>query len=609
MVELRKFHRSKRGWEKTPQKDLSKLLSNKLLAQQLDHSITLELLKLKEEERDYEALTQIVPKLVKDLVPEQCNNTVEQRTSDQTRELLRKKNALWSTATTSEKKELVNAVKRNARSDKRNWYGETASRIQLLFEQNRTREAYTLLNLVKPTSKSYARITKDDKGNKVDTCQRLKILSDYIASQQLPPILKIHLTQDERVHYCNPIYEPAPEEHINSNPPLMDEVMVCIRQLKNNRATGVDCINNEVLKASPAVQKILLREIQELFRKTSLSQRMKKQLCLGKIIHIYKQKGEKNSPGSYMPIALLNTAFKLITKIIHNRLQPIINKLPSYQAGFRTGHSTINKIEILNNIVKKKLLQNTKLKLLFIDFQKAFDSVNHDFLQLSLKEHGVPSKLRKLIRVLYKNATVKVSEGKHMSKTVHLRRGVLQGDSLSPVIFILVLNSTIKRINTNTSANVELVGKIFNYLAFADDLVALCENNNQISFFIEQLYKLESLSGLRINLSKTKILLIGEGYSLTGQIPDKTINKLLTNFFCEKCQRYFHREKSLKAHLRSRFCDGTLNRRRAGTLAVKDSKYIIQKILHPVAEPISALGEEVQPVKEMKYLGAVFNSS
>eukprot|EP00924_Labyrinthula_sp_SR-Ha-C_P003219 augustus_masked-scaffold_15-processed-gene-2.11-mRNA-1 protein AED:1.00 eAED:1.00 QI:0/0/0/0/1/1/4/0/823 len=417
MVELRKFQRGKERWEKTPQKDLSQLLLNKQLAQQLDHKITLELLKLNEEERDYEALTQIVPKLVKDLVPEQSNNTVEQGASDQTRELLRRKNSLWDTSTVGERKELTNAVKRSARKDKINWYIETASKIQSLFEQNRTREAYSLLNLVKPTAKIYARITKDDKGNKVDTCQRLKILSDYIASQQLPPIPKIHLTQDERVHYCRPIYEPVPEEHINSNPPLMDEVMVCIRQLKNNRATGVDCINNEVLKASSAVQKILLREIQELFRKTSLSQRMKKQFCLRKIIHIYKQKGEKNSPGSYRPIALLNTAFKLTTKIIHNRLQPIINKLPSYQAGFRSGHSTTNKIEILNNIVKKKLLQNTKLKLLFIDFQKAFDSVNHDFIQLSLKEHGVPSKLRKLIRVLYKNATVKVSEGKHLSKT------------------------------------------------------------------------------------------------------------------------------------------------------------------------------------------------
>eukprot|EP00924_Labyrinthula_sp_SR-Ha-C_P001882 snap_masked-scaffold_30-processed-gene-1.13-mRNA-1 protein AED:1.00 eAED:1.00 QI:0/0/0/0/1/1/2/0/195 len=194
-------------------------------------------------------------------------------------------------------KELINAIKKSVRKDKRNWYIETASKIPLLFEQNSIREAYALLNL--PTAKTNARITKDDKGNKVDMYQRLKILSDYIASQQLPPIPKIHLTQEERVHYCRQIYEPTPEEHINSNPPLMDEVMVCIRQLKNNRATGVDCINNEVLKASSAVQKILLREIQELFRKTSLNQRMKKQLCPGKIIHIYKQKGEKNLPGSY----------------------------------------------------------------------------------------------------------------------------------------------------------------------------------------------------------------------------------------------------------------------------------------------------------------------
>eukprot|EP00924_Labyrinthula_sp_SR-Ha-C_P016317 augustus_masked-scaffold_73-processed-gene-0.42-mRNA-1 protein AED:1.00 eAED:1.00 QI:0/0/0/0/1/1/2/0/388 len=248
MVELRKFNRGKKRWEKVPQKDLSKLLSNKQLAQQLDHKITLELLKLKEEERDYETLTQIVPKLVEDLVPEQSNSTVEQRTSDQTRELLRRKNPLWDISTVRERKELVNAVKRSARKDKRDWYRETASRIQLLFERNCTREAYALLNLVKPTTKTYARITKDDKGNKVDTCQRLKVLSDYIASQQLPPISKIQLIQEERMHYCRPIYEPVIEEHINLNPPTMDEVMICIRQLKNKRVAGVDCIDNEVLK-------------------------------------------------------------------------------------------------------------------------------------------------------------------------------------------------------------------------------------------------------------------------------------------------------------------------------------------------------------------------
>eukprot|EP00924_Labyrinthula_sp_SR-Ha-C_P002292 snap_masked-scaffold_19-processed-gene-6.33-mRNA-1 protein AED:1.00 eAED:1.00 QI:0/-1/0/0/-1/1/1/0/80 len=79
------------------------------------------------------------------------------------------------------------------------------------------------------------------------------------------------------MHYCRPIYEPVIEEHINLNPPTMDEVMICIRQLKNKRVAGVDCIDNEVLKSSPAIQKVLLRDIQEFFRKTALSQRIKKQ--------------------------------------------------------------------------------------------------------------------------------------------------------------------------------------------------------------------------------------------------------------------------------------------------------------------------------------------
>eukprot|EP00924_Labyrinthula_sp_SR-Ha-C_P014140 augustus_masked-scaffold_77-processed-gene-0.8-mRNA-1 protein AED:1.00 eAED:1.00 QI:0/0/0/0/1/1/2/0/284 len=110
---------------------------------------------------------------------------------------------------------------------------------------------------------------------------------------------------------------------------------------------------------------------------------------------------------SCRPIALLNTAHKLATKIIHNRLYLIINKISCGQAGFRSRHSTVNKIKILNNIVKKKLLQSTNLKLPLIDFQKAFNSAEIARKHLLSNLDNYDARLNKYRDILPYNTLIK----------------------------------------------------------------------------------------------------------------------------------------------------------------------------------------------------------
>eukprot|EP00924_Labyrinthula_sp_SR-Ha-C_P011892 augustus_masked-scaffold_76-processed-gene-0.76-mRNA-1 protein AED:1.00 eAED:1.00 QI:0/0/0/0/1/1/2/0/889 len=533
----------------------------------------------------------------------------ERENSAGTIELVTKKRREFSTATHQQKKDLTAAVKANALVDRNIWLNKVSNKIQQLFRTNRTREAYAIVNRLKPNKKLHARINTDSAGNRVDVGSRLRILKEYMEKQQIPPTPKIQLSKSRIEHYHRPIFEPALQKSIDVHPPTSDEVLTTIKQLKNNRAPGLDNIPNELLKTSVKVQKLITRKIQNIFRNDSIPNKDLKILCSSKIIHIYKQKGSKNEPSSYRHIALLNTTFKLLTKIINNRLAHILEKLPSYQAGFRSNFSTMNKIEVLNSIVKHCLRKNQKLKLLFVDFQKAFDSVDYRFIQISLKEHHVPKKLRKIIKSLYEAAEVRAAEGNKHSGSVNLRRGVLQGDSLSPAIFVVVLNSVMKRINHSTLTNLTVAGMKFNYLAFADDIVTICDSDEQISNFVNQLQTLEPVSGLRINISRTKILLTDEGYEINEDIPDEDINLILSKFYCETCDRYFEAKKSYDAHCRSRFCDGTRNRSRKGTLAVLHTKEILEQKLQPSADPVTVNGECIEPVKSYKYLGMEFNSA
>eukprot|EP00924_Labyrinthula_sp_SR-Ha-C_P013556 maker-scaffold_5-snap-gene-6.48-mRNA-1 protein AED:0.20 eAED:0.25 QI:0/0/0/0.66/0.5/0.33/3/0/243 len=219
--------------------------------------------------------------------------------------------------------------------------------------------------------------------------------------QQNLPLPTSLLTDNQIQHYQIPILAPAPLNSINTHPPTEDEIKECIKTLKNNKAPGPDNLRNEVLKHVEIVQKHAVREIQSFFRLDAFK---------GKVVYLYKQKGSKNDPSNYRPISLLSSHFKLLTKIINNRITPILNKLPDNQAGFRNSRSTIQKIEALDTIIKETLKRKIYLRIIFTDFAKALNSILHKFMRLILEEHHVPKHLIKLITTLYKKPTVFISD-------------------------------------------------------------------------------------------------------------------------------------------------------------------------------------------------------
>ena len=118
---------------------------------------------------------------------------------------------------------------------------------------------------------------------------------------------------------------------------------------------------------------------------------------------------------NYQTIEFLSHASKVMLKILHARLQPCVNQeLPDVQVRFRKGRGTRDQIANICWIIEKaREFQRKKIYLWFINYTKAFDSVDYDKLRKALREMVIPNHLTCLLRNLYsgQEATVRTLFG------------------------------------------------------------------------------------------------------------------------------------------------------------------------------------------------------
>ena len=137
-------------------------------------------------------------------------------------------------------------------------------------------------------------------------------------------------------------------------------------------------------------------------------------------------------------IALISHASKVMLKILQARLQQYVNReLPDVQAGFRKGRGTRDQMANIRWIMEKAKEFLKNIYFCFLDYAKAFDSVDHNKLWKILKEMGIPDHLTCLLRNPYagQEATVRSEHG--TTDWFQIGKGVCQGCILSPCLFNL----------------------------------------------------------------------------------------------------------------------------------------------------------------------------
>ena len=148
--------------------------------------------------------------------------------------------------------------------------------------------------------------------------------------------------------------------------------------------------------------------------------------------------------------------------------------------------------------------------LLTVDFEKAFDSLNHEFLIAVLKFYGFGEDFIDRIKILLRHQESCAINGGHTTTYFHLEREAKQGDPISVYLFVLALELFFILIKSNKNIHgTNIFNHDFLYTAYADDTTFFLKDFNSVKNVLEMLNQFYMVSGLRPNFSKCQIAGIG----------------------------------------------------------------------------------------------------
>lgn len=288
----------------------------------------------------------------------------------------------------------------------------------------------------------------------------------------------------------------------NEKPPpvLISEVRNAIYQMKEGKAPGKDGLTIEAIKAGGYV---LWKALAQRFSRYLEMQKIPKSWKESETILLHK-KGEYEDLKNYRPICLLSHVYKLFTKVITNRLQNSLDEQqPREQAGFRRKYSTIDHIFTLTQLLERSREYKFPLCVAFVDYQKAFDSVEFNAVMRSLSEQGVNANYIKLLKEANSGCTTDITLFDTPLR-IPVEKGVKQGDTISPKLFTACLEMVFRRLNWKSGININ--GEQLNHLRFADDVVLIASNVKKLQKMLRELDDESKKIGLKLNRSKTKYM-------------------------------------------------------------------------------------------------------
>ena len=238
---------------------------------------------------------------------------------------------------------------------------------------------------------------------------------------------------------------------------------------------------------------------------------------------IPKKDKDPRDPLQNRCITIMSCVAKIYSSILSRRLQSYLEKnkiLAEEQNGFRASRSCIDHIFVLCTVLRNRKSLGLSTFLAFVDYKKAFDSVDRSLLLYKLSQIGVNGKFYSAISAMYLNPQSRVILNDHETDFFDCPIGVKQGDCISAILFAIFINDLaieIKNSNIGIDLNEHLkndeninndidISLFLNILLYADDIVLLAKNEIDLQFLLFTVEKWCRKWRLEVNLSKTNIM-------------------------------------------------------------------------------------------------------
>ena len=301
-----------------------------------------------------------------------------------------------------------------------------------------------------------------------------------------------------------------------SAPITTSEIQAALRSSRNDTSPGLDDIPNRVLKIPELegeVPDMLSRHSKTLNIENMIPDDWRKSVIVST-----PKKGNSAALDNQREIVRTCSNAKLLNKVLISCLKPIIDpQLSQCQSGFRAGRSTTEQVMALRCVIDTCRVTNMTASLVFVDFQKAFDTLYRSSIPVILSQYNVPNCLISDIIQMYSHTSACVSTELGPTELIKTTSGVLQSDTLSPYLFIVLLNYAQKK---TLQHDVSFVVRRRNgsqhpaihigVLAYADDICLLAESIDNVECSLHRLETSAAEIGLTINHDKTKAMHLGQ---------------------------------------------------------------------------------------------------
>lgn len=233
------------------------------------------------------------------------------------------------------------------------------------------------------------------------------------------------------------------------------DITNAFQKLKPKHSMGPDLIPPFLLKK---IAMYITEPLKHIFNLSIHSNTFPEIWKLTKVTPIYK-KGKKSAIDNYRPIAVLSAPAKLLESIVYSQIyHQIKHALNENQHGFRPTLSPSTNLMNLTNYINKSFEKLVHVDVIYTDFEKAFDKVDHDILLKKLNNMGFSQDLLTYMASYLSNRRQYVSYGHHLSLNFKTNSGIPQGSNLGPLLFLLFINDIGQTIEYSK------------YLLFADDI-------------------------------------------------------------------------------------------------------------------------------------------
>lgn len=214
---------------------------------------------------------------------------------------------------------------------------------------------------------------------------------------------------------------------------------------------------------------------------------------------------------NWRPLSLLNTDYKIIAKLLATRLQDVLPKLINEdQAAYIKNRYIGENIRKIIDIFEFTCNKFNPGIAIFLDFEKAFDTISWDFLHMTLDTFNFGPYFKNWVKILYNKPVCSVINNGISSETFEIKRGIRQGCPISALLFLLVAEIMAIHIRCdNNIKNININGCSPKIVQMADDTTIFVKDTASVKIVLDILNKFHQCAGLKLNTDKTEAIQLG----------------------------------------------------------------------------------------------------